>query len=78
MERIAEAALGLNHALRGLPQANPRLEHESKIWEDVTLPADRVLVPGVVTHHTTVVEPPEGARIASRQLWGEKAEVVTS
>ncbi len=107
-----------------MEQANPRHEHEWKIWEDVTLPDGKVLVPGVVTHHTNVVEHPElvaqrlvrlanvvgrdrvmggtdcgfaqgsfmhrvheeiqwaklaslaeGARIASRELWGSKAEV---
>ena len=42
-----------------MEQANPRHEHEWAIWEDVTLPADKVLVPGVVTHHTNVVEHPE-------------------
>jgi 5-methyltetrahydropteroyltriglutamate--homocysteine methyltransferase len=42
-----------------MEQANPRHEHEWKIWEDVTLPEDKVLVPGVVTHHTNVVEHPE-------------------
>jgi 5-methyltetrahydropteroyltriglutamate--homocysteine methyltransferase len=107
-----------------MEQANPRHEHEWKIWEDVTLPEDKVLIPGVVTHHTNVVEHPElvaqrlvrlanvvgrdrvmggtdcgfaqgafihrvheeiqwaklaslaeGAKIASRELWGAKAEV---
>ena len=106
-----------------MEQANPRHEHEWKIWEDVALPEDKVLVPGVVTHHTNVVEHPElvaqrlvrlasvvgpdrvqggtdcgfaqgafvrrvheeiqwaklaslaeGARIASRKLWGARAE----
>ena len=42
-----------------MEQANPRHEHEWKIWEDVPLPEDKVLVPGVVTHHTNVVEHPE-------------------
>jgi 5-methyltetrahydropteroyltriglutamate--homocysteine methyltransferase len=42
-----------------MEQANPRHEHEWRIWEDVPLPEDRVLVPGVVTHHTNVVEHPE-------------------
>jgi 5-methyltetrahydropteroyltriglutamate--homocysteine methyltransferase len=40
-------------------QANPRHEHEWRIWEDVKLPEGKVLVPGVVTHHTNVVEHPE-------------------
>jgi 5-methyltetrahydropteroyltriglutamate--homocysteine methyltransferase len=42
-----------------MEQGNPRHEHEWRIWEDVELPEGKVLVPGVVTHHTTVVEHPE-------------------
>jgi 5-methyltetrahydropteroyltriglutamate--homocysteine methyltransferase len=42
-----------------MEQANPRHEHEWKLWESVTLPDDKVLIPGVVTHHTNVVEHPE-------------------
>jgi 5-methyltetrahydropteroyltriglutamate--homocysteine methyltransferase len=42
-----------------IEQANPRHEHEWQLWEDVQLPEDKVLVPGVVTHHTNVVEHPE-------------------
>ncbi|MGZ4337251.1 MAG: hypothetical protein ACXVRA_08040 [Gaiellaceae bacterium] len=42
-----------------MEQANPRHEHEWRIWENVTLPEGKVLVPGVVTHHTNVVEHPE-------------------
>lgn len=42
-----------------MEQANPRHEHEWRLWEHVELPAGKVLVPGVVTHHTTVVEHPE-------------------
>jgi len=42
-----------------MEQANPRHEHEWRVWEDVELPEEKVLVPGVVTHHTTVVEHPE-------------------
>jgi 5-methyltetrahydropteroyltriglutamate--homocysteine methyltransferase len=42
-----------------MEQANPRHEHEWRLWEDVKLPDGKVLVPGVVTHHTTIVEHPE-------------------
>jgi 5-methyltetrahydropteroyltriglutamate--homocysteine methyltransferase len=42
-----------------MEQANPRHEHEWRIWEDVELPEGKVLVPGVVTHHTNVVEHPQ-------------------
>ena len=42
-----------------IEQGNVRHEHEWRIWEDVALPEGKVLVPGVVTHHTNVVEHPE-------------------
>ena len=40
-------------------QANVRHEHEWAVWNDLPLPDGKVLVPGVVTHHTEVVEHPE-------------------
>ena len=104
--------------------ANPRHEHEWQVWENAKLPEGRVLIPGVISHATNVVEHPElvaqrivrlarligrenllagtdcgfaqgafitrvheeiqwaklsalaeGARIASRELWGAKAAV---
>ena len=39
--------------------ANPRHEHEWRVWENVKLPDGRVLVPGVVSHATNIVEHPE-------------------
>lgn len=39
--------------------ANSRHEHEYHLWEDVALPEGKVLVPGVVTHATNIVEHPE-------------------
>ena len=39
--------------------ANPRHEHEWKVWKDVKLPEGRVLIPGVISHATNVVEHPE-------------------
>ena len=42
-----------------IEQGNARHEHEWRLWEDVALPEGKVLVPGVVTHHTNVVEHPE-------------------
>ena len=39
--------------------ANPRHEHEWKVWKDVKLPAGKILVPGVISHATNVVEHPE-------------------
>jgi 5-methyltetrahydropteroyltriglutamate--homocysteine methyltransferase len=39
--------------------ANPRHEHEYHAWEGVSLPADTVLIPGVITHASNIVEHPE-------------------
>ncbi len=39
--------------------ANPRHEHEWRVWEDVKLPEGKILIPGIVTHSTNVVEHPE-------------------
>jgi 5-methyltetrahydropteroyltriglutamate--homocysteine methyltransferase len=39
--------------------ANPRHEHEWRVWEDVDLPAGKTIVPGVISHATNVVEHPE-------------------
>jgi len=39
--------------------ANPRHEHEWRIWEERKLPAGKVLVPGVVGHATDIVEHPQ-------------------
>jgi 5-methyltetrahydropteroyltriglutamate--homocysteine methyltransferase len=39
--------------------ANPRHEHEWRVWEQAKLPAGRKLVPGVISHATNVVEHPE-------------------
>jgi 5-methyltetrahydropteroyltriglutamate--homocysteine methyltransferase len=38
---------------------NVRHEHEWKVWREVKLPPGRVLIPGVVSHATNVVEHPE-------------------
>jgi 5-methyltetrahydropteroyltriglutamate--homocysteine methyltransferase len=39
--------------------ANPRHEHEWKVWESAKLPKDTVLIPGVISHATNIVEHPE-------------------
>ncbi len=39
--------------------ANPRHEHEYHLFEQVKLPAGKVLIPGVITHASNIVEHPE-------------------
>jgi 5-methyltetrahydropteroyltriglutamate--homocysteine methyltransferase len=42
-----------------LEAANPRHEHEWKVWETVRLPDGAVLIPGVISNSTVLVEHPE-------------------
>ena len=39
--------------------ANPRHEHEWRVWETVKLPDGALLIPGTITHSTVLVEHPE-------------------
>ena len=39
--------------------ANPRHEHEWNVWEDVKLPDDKVIVPGVIDSTTNFIEHPD-------------------
>jgi 5-methyltetrahydropteroyltriglutamate--homocysteine methyltransferase len=39
--------------------ANPRHEHEWRVWEHARLPENKMLIPGVVSHCITLVEHPE-------------------
>jgi 5-methyltetrahydropteroyltriglutamate--homocysteine methyltransferase len=41
-----------------IEQGNARHEHEWEVWKTVKLPEEKVLVPGVITHHTEMVEHP--------------------
>jgi 5-methyltetrahydropteroyltriglutamate--homocysteine methyltransferase len=56
---VIDLVLGVRARYYLIEQANPRHEHEWRLWEDVVLPEGKVLVPGVVTHHTNVVEHPQ-------------------
>lgn len=121
LENILDIILQAKVGAYSLEAANPRHEHEWRVWRDATLPDGCILIPGVVTHHTVTVEHPrvvadriirfaelvgrenviagtdcgfaqvdtvsrvhpdimwakyealvEGARLASRELWGQR------
>jgi 5-methyltetrahydropteroyltriglutamate--homocysteine methyltransferase len=65
--RIHEAPLAdvVGHMLKvnagaySFEAANPRHEHEYHLWETVTLPEGKTLIPGVITHASNIVEHPE-------------------
>ena len=43
----------------GFEAANPRHEHEWMVWKDVKLPDGKILIPGLISQSTNVVEHPE-------------------
>jgi 5-methyltetrahydropteroyltriglutamate--homocysteine methyltransferase len=65
--RIHEAALAdvagymlrVNAGAFSFEAANVRHEHEYHLWETVKLPVGKVLIPGVITHSSNIVEHPE-------------------
>jgi len=56
---IVDLMLKVNAGAYSIEAANPRHEHEWKIWKTTKLPAGKILIPGVVSHATNVVEHPE-------------------
>ena len=56
---IIEHVLRVNAGAYSIEAANVRHEHEWEVWESTRLPEGKVLIPGVVTHHTMSVEHPD-------------------
>jgi 5-methyltetrahydropteroyltriglutamate--homocysteine methyltransferase len=59
MKDIADMLLRIDAGSYSFEAANARHDHEWRVWEDVELPDDRILMPGVVSHATNVIEHPE-------------------
>jgi 5-methyltetrahydropteroyltriglutamate--homocysteine methyltransferase len=59
LKDIADLLLRLNVGAYSLEGANARHEHEWKVWADVKLPDDKILIPGVVTQSSVLIEHPE-------------------
>ena len=59
LKEVAHLILKIRAGAYLIEGANPRHEHEWRIWEKVKLPPGKVLVPGVISHATNVVEHPE-------------------
>lgn len=56
---IVEHMLKVNANVYSFEAANPRHEHEYRIWETVKLPEGKSIMPGVITHASNIVEHPE-------------------
>jgi 5-methyltetrahydropteroyltriglutamate--homocysteine methyltransferase len=59
MKDIVDLVLKAKVGAYVIEMANPRHEHEWRVWEDVKLPPGKVLIPGVISHATNIVEHPE-------------------
>ncbi len=59
MRDIVEVMLRVNAQAYSFEAGNVRHEHEWKVWQEVKLPDGKLILPGVVSHATNVVEHPE-------------------
>lgn len=59
LENIIDLLLKLRVGGYQFEAANVRHEHEWRVWQNVKIPDDRVLIPGVISHVTNVVEHPQ-------------------
>jgi 5-methyltetrahydropteroyltriglutamate--homocysteine methyltransferase len=58
LRHIIDLVLKVDAGAYCIEMANPRHEHEWRLWESVKLPEGRKLVPGVISHATNIVEHP--------------------
>lgn len=59
LKNVVDLVLQVNAQAYSIEAANPRHEHEWKVWRDTKLPDGKILIPGVVTHSTNTIEHPE-------------------
>src|SRR6202162_1944156 len=59
LKDIVDIILKVRAGAYSFEAANPRHEHEWKVWKDVKLPDGKILIPGVISHSTILVEHPE-------------------
>ncbi|MGA8413580.1 MAG: cobalamin-independent methionine synthase II family protein [Xanthobacteraceae bacterium] len=58
LEDIVDLMLKVRAGAYSIEAANVRHEHEWYVWQKTKLPAGKILIPGIITHHTTTVEHP--------------------
>jgi 5-methyltetrahydropteroyltriglutamate--homocysteine methyltransferase len=58
LEDIVDLIVQVRAGAYSIEAANPRHEHEWRAWQGGRLPKGRILIPGVITHHTITVEHP--------------------
>ena len=58
LSAIVDILLRANVGAFLIEGANPRHEHEWEVWQSAKLPDGKILIPGVVSHATNIVEHP--------------------
>jgi 5-methyltetrahydropteroyltriglutamate--homocysteine methyltransferase len=59
LKDIVDIILKIRAGAYSFEAANPRHEHEWKVWKNVKLADGKILIPGVISHSTILVEHPE-------------------
>jgi 5-methyltetrahydropteroyltriglutamate--homocysteine methyltransferase len=59
LKDVVDVILKIRAGAYSFEAANPRHEHEWKVWKNVKLPEGKILIPGVISHSTVLVEHPE-------------------
>jgi 5-methyltetrahydropteroyltriglutamate--homocysteine methyltransferase len=65
LEALLPFILQVRAGAYSIEAANPRHEWEWEVWEQAGVPDGKILIPGVITHHTTTVEHP---RLVAQRL----------
>jgi 5-methyltetrahydropteroyltriglutamate--homocysteine methyltransferase len=58
-EHVISLMLQVKAQCYSFEAANVRHEHEWRLWQNVKLPAGKIILPGVVSHATNLIEHPE-------------------
>src|SRR6202030_4774505 len=59
LKDIVDIILKVRAGAYSFEAANPRHEHEWEVWRRAKIPDDKILIPGVITQSTVLVEHPE-------------------
>ncbi|HEU5276652.1 MAG TPA: cobalamin-independent methionine synthase II family protein [Xanthobacteraceae bacterium] len=59
LKHLADLIVTIRAGYYSFEMANPRHEHEWRVWEHVKLPDGKVLMPGCITHASVIVEHPD-------------------
>ena len=59
LKDIVDLVLAVNAGAYSVEAGNVRHEHEWRVWQETKLPDGKLLIPGVVSHATNIIEHPE-------------------